>query len=383
MKIFASSMAVTLAVLVFSCQTNLKENAEIPPIFTNEPEMASDIMTPEVLWSFGRLSDVQVSPSGEKILYGVTYYSTGQNKSNRELFVMGRDGSGKLRLTETKESEFNAVWHPDGKRIVYLSPVSGEVQVWVMNGDGKGKKKISQVAGGINSLAFSPAGDRVLFTKDVKVDTTRADLYPDLPKADARIITDLMYRHWDTWEDGAYSHIFVAGFDGEQILGEMDIMPGEPYDSPLMPFGGTEEITWSPDGKQIAYTCKKLKGKDYTLSTNSQIYLYDLESGETSNMTAGLPGYDKAPLFSPDGKELYWLSMERAGFEADRDRLFRLDLVSGERTCLTPEFDHSPSGLTWGNDGNTLYFIAGMMATFQICRLDISTGMITPVTAGD
>ena len=383
MKIFASSMAVTLAVLVFSCRTDKKETAETPLIFRNDPELASDIMTPEVLWSFGRIGDVQVSPSGEKILYGVSYYSIEQNKSNSELFVMQTDGSDKVRLTETPESEFNAVWHPDGERIVYLSSASGDVQAWMMDGNGGGKRQISRIEGGISSLAISPAGDRVLFTKDVKVDTTRSDLYPDLPKADARIITDLMYLHWDTWEDGAYSHIFVANFDGEGISGEKDIMPGEPFDTPLMPFGGMEEIAWSPDGKQIAYTCKKLYGKDYTLSTNSQIYLYDLDTEETVNMTQGMPGYDKAPLFSPDGKQLFWLSMERAGFEADRYRLFRLDLASGEKECLTPEFDHSPSGLTWGHDGNTLYFVAGVMATFQIFRLDVPTGMITAVTSGD
>jgi len=383
MKKLSRLFPVLLTVLLFSCQTDNKETEETTLIFRNDPELASDIMTPEVLWSFGRIGDVQVSPSGEKILYGVAYYSIGQNKSNRELFVMQKDGSGKIRLTETLESEFNAVWHPDGERIVYLSSASGDVQAWMMDGNGGGKRQISRIEGGINSLAFSPAGDRVLFTKYVKVDTTRADLYPDLPKADARIITDLMYRHWDTWEDGSYSHIFVAHFDGEGISGELDIMPGEPYDTPLMPFGGMEEIAWNPDGKQIAYTCKKLYGKDYTLSTNSQIYMYDLDTEETLNMTQGMPGYDKAPLFSPDGKQLYWLSMKRAGFEADRDRLFRLDLASGEKECLTPEFDHSPSGLTWGNDGHTLYFVAGVMATFQIFRLDVPTGMITAVTSGD
>ncbi len=383
MKKLSRLFPVLLTVLLFSCQTDNKEAEETTLIFRNDPELASDIMTPEVLWSFGRIGDVQVSPSGKKILYGVSYYSIGQNKSNRELFVMQTDGSGKVRLTETPESEFNAVWHPDGERIVYLSSASGDVQAWMMDGNGGGKRQISRIEGGISSLAFSPAGDRVLFTKDVKVDTTRADLYPDLPEADARIITDLMYRHWDTWEDGAYSHIFIAGFDGEGISGETDIMPGEPFDTPLMPFGGMEEIAWSPDGKQVAYTCKKLYGKEYTLSTNSQIYLYDLDAEETVNMTQGMPGYDKAPLFSPDGKQLYWLSMERAGFEADRDRLFRLDLETGEKECLTPEFDHSPSGLTWGHDGKTLYFVAGVMATFQIFRLDVPTGMIAAVTSGD
>ncbi|MFO7934640.1 MAG: S9 family peptidase, partial [Bacteroidales bacterium] len=366
-----------------SCQTEQTRQQEAGLIFRNDPELTSDLMTPEVLWSFGRISDVQVSPSGENVLYGVTYYSIGQNKSNRELFVMDIDGSEKVRLTETPESEYNAIWHPDGERIVYLTPATGEVQAWMMEADGSGKKQISRIEGGINSLAFSPAGDRVLFTKDVQIEPTTEDLYPDLPESDARIITDLMYRHWDTWEEGAFSHIFTADFDGEQISGGKDIMPGEPYDTPLMPFGGMEQIAWSPDGKTIAYTCKKLKGKEYTLSTNSDIYFYDLETGETANMTEGMPGYDRVPLFSPDGKQLYWLSMERAGFEADKERLFRMDLESGEMDYLTPDFDHSPSGLAWGNEDNILYFVAGVMATFQIYKMDVSNLVLTPVTSGD
>jgi len=379
-----NSLLITiLAICTVSCQTDQNRQQDAGLISRNKPELTSDIMTPEVLWSFGRISDVQISPSGEKVLYGVTYYSIQQNKSNRDLFAMNSDGTDKVRLTETPENEFNAVWHPDGEQIVYLSSASGEVQAWMMEEDGSGKKQISQIEGGINSLAFSPSGDHLLFTKDVQIDPTTEDLYPDLPESDARIITDLMYRHWDTWEDGAYSHIFTAGFDGEKISGGKDIMPGDPYDTPMMPFGGMEEITWSPDGKKIAYTCKKLKGKAYTLSTDSNIYLYDVETGETTNMTEGLPGYDRVPLFSPDGKQLYWLSMERAGFESDKERLFRMDLESGEMAYLTPDFDHSPSGLTWGNEENILYFVAGVMATYQIYKMDVSTLSITPVTSGD
>jgi dipeptidyl aminopeptidase/acylaminoacyl peptidase len=369
--------------LLISCRVSVEKDAEEPLIGKHQLELSSDIMTPEVLWSFGRLGDVVVSPSGERILYGVSYYRIEQNGSNRELFVMNSDGSAKTQLTETPEKESNAIWHPDGERIVFLCPASGDVQAWMMNPDGSGKRQISRVEGGITSLAFSPAGNRVLYTREVQADKTTRDLYPDLPKADGRVITGLMYRHWDTWEDGAYSHIFVADFNGEEISGGVDIMAGEPYDSPLMPFGGMEEISWTPDGKAIAYTCKKLAGLDYTLSTNSDIYLYDLESGSTRNLTGGMPGYDKAPFFSPDGKRMYWLSMERATFEADKDRLFELDLATGEKRYLTPTFDYSPSGAVWADGGRTLYFIAGVQSTFQLFRMDVETTQITPVTSGD
>lgn len=371
-----------LIVLAVSCQTNLQKETDTPLISKNQLELSSDIMTPEVLWSFGRLGDVQVSPDGNKILYGVSYYSIEQNRSNRELFVINRDGSGKTQLTKTPQNEFNAIWHPDGDRIVYLSSASGEVQAWMMNQDGSGQTQLSEVEGGINSILFSPIGDKVLFTQDVQIDPTARDIHQDLPESNARIITDLMYRHWDRWEDGAYSHIFVADFDGKTITGGKDIMEGEPYESPMMPFGGMEEIAWTPDGKAIAYTCKKLKGIEYTVSTNSEIYLYDLESEKTSNLTEGMPGYDKAPIFSPDGKKMYWLSMERAGFEADKDRLFELDRESGEKRYLTSDFDYSPSGLTWADDGNTLFFVAGVQASFHLYKMDVQSNEISAITSG-
>ena len=372
----------SLLILLGGCQADLQLDKESPLIGKNQLTLQSDIMTPEVLWAFGRLGDVQVSPDGQKILYGVSYYSVEQNRSNRELFVMNANGSDKQQLTRTPENEFNAIWHPDGKRVVYLSSASGDVQAWMMNADGTGKEQISEIDGGINSLAFSPDGTRALITKDVKIDPSTADMYPDLPESDGRIIENLMYRHWDVWEDGAYSHIFVAAFDGGKISGETDIMPGEPYDTPLMPFGGPEEISWTPDGKGIAYTCKKLYGLDYTLSTNSEIYFYDLETGHTRNLTEGMPGYDKAPFFSPDGSKIYWLSMERAGFESDKDRLFEMNLQSGVKRYLTRNFDYSPFGAIWADDGNTLYFVAGVESTFQLYRMDVASTEITPVTSG-
>ncbi len=368
--------------LLASCQLAVEQDNKLPLITKNQLDLTSDIMTPEVLWSFGRLGDVQVSPDGKKILYGVSYYNLEQNRSNRELFVMNADGSGRQQLTETPQNEYNAIWHPDGDQIVYLSSASGEVQAWVMKGDGSAKQQISEIEGGISGLAFSPDGSKGMITKDVQIDPTTEDVYPDLPKSDGRIISDLMYRHWDVWEDGAYSHIFVADFDGAKISGAKDIMPGEPYESPMMPFGGLEEISWTPDSKGIAYTCKKLKGIDYTLSTDSDIYLYDLESGKTKNLTKGMPGYDKAPFFSPDGNKMYWSSMERATFEADKERLFEMDLASGDKRYLTPDFDYSPFGATWADEGEHLYFVCAVNSEHQIFRMNVNTTEITVLTEG-
>lgn len=365
-----------------SCQTKGPIKNDAPLITKNTLQLSSTIMTPEVLWSFGRLGDVQVSPDGAKILYGVSYYSIEQNKGNRELFVMNIDGTEKKQLTHTPESEFNAIWHPNGKQIVYLSSESGTVQAWMINQDGTNKKQISEVEDGFSGLCFSPTGDKVFLLKDVKIDKNTQDVYSDLDKADGKIITDLMYRHWDVWEDGSYSHVFVADFIGDKISNEYDIMEGEPFDSPLTPFGGIEDVSWSPDGKSIAYTCKKLKGKAYTLSTNSDVYLYNLEAGESKNMTEGMMGYDKSPFFSPDGKKMYWLSMERAGFEADKDRLFELDMETGEKKYLTEHFDYSPFSMVWDDSGESMYFVAGVMATFQIYNLNMATKEILAITQG-
>jgi dipeptidyl aminopeptidase/acylaminoacyl peptidase len=367
--------------LLASCQVAVEQESGLPLITKNQMNLSSDIMTPEVLWAFGRLGDVQVSPDGTKILYGVSYYSIEQNRSNRELFVMNSDGTEKVQLTETRENEYNAIWHPDGSKIVYLSSASGEVQAWVMNGDGSEKLQISEIEGGISGLVFSPDGTKVLYTKEVQTDKTTQDLYPDLQLSDGRVINGLMYRHWDTWEDGAYSHLFVAEFDGHISAGT-DLLPGEPYDSPMKPFGGLEEIAWTPDGKGIAYTCKKMIGLEYTFSTDSDIFLYDLESGKTKNLTVGMPGYDRVPFFSPDGTKIYWHSMERAGFEADKERLFEMDLASGEKRYLTPDFDYSPFGEIWADKGEHIYFVCAVNSEHQIFKMNVKTTEITGLTEG-
>ncbi|MFA8432962.1 MAG: prolyl oligopeptidase family serine peptidase [Marinifilaceae bacterium] len=345
-------------------------------------QLKSDRMTPEVLWSFGRLGDVQVSPDGKTLLYGVSYYSKEKNKSNRELFTLDINGQNKKQLTASAEGEYGAIWHPKGDKIAYLSAKSGSMQVWEMNPDGSNPKQISFEKGDITNVIFSPTGEKVFFTKDVKITKNVQDIYPDLPHANALLIDDLLYRHWDTWEDTYFSHIFVADYKNGKISKAKDIMPGEPYDTPLMPFGGIEEITWSPDGKKIAYTCKKQFGKEYALGTDSDIYIYNLESGKTINLTKGMKGYDRAPLYSPDGTKLAWLSMERAGFEADKDRLFIYDFTTSTMEDYSKGFDHSASSLNWTPKGKEIIFVSGVNATFQIYKLTLKNRKIEPITEG-
>lgn len=344
-------------------------------------QLTGDRMTPEALWSLGRLSDPQVSPDGVTILYGVTYYSIDQNRGNRELYTVNLDGSDKKRLTRTPESEFNAVWRPDGKKIGYLSSASGSVQLWEMNPDGTGKKQISDVDGSITGFRYAPDQSKILYTKELKLPNKFENLYEGLPKASGRLVDDLMYRHWDHWVD-TYSHVFVADYDGSKLTNHIDIMEGELYESPLRPFGGIDEITWSPDSRAIAYTSKKLRGKAATLSTNSDIYLYDIGTGKTENLTEGMMGFDYVPKFSPDGRFMAWKSMERDGFESDQTRLYLLDMTSRDRWDATVNLDLSVRAFEWSPDGAQIYFICDVEGTFQIYEFTMLDAIIRKVTDG-
>jgi len=368
-----------LGLLLLSCNTHREPSETI--IGKSDIVIENGIFTPEALWALGRLGEVAVSPSGMRVAYTVTYYSVDQNRSNTEIFVMNADGSACQQITKTAAHEFNIAW-VDDNTIAYISTEGETAQIWTMDARGKNRKQVSNFDGDINGFAISPKGDKILFISDVKIDKATVDIYPDLPKASGMIIEDLMYRHWDTWEDGSYSHIFVADYMDGKVANATDIMPGEPYDTPLKPFGGMEEIAWTPCGKGIAYTCKKLTGKEFAFSTNSDIYLYRIETGETTNLTEGMPGYDKQPLFSPQGELMAWVSMERAGFEADKERLFVMNMTTGEKTYMTPDFDYSVSNMQWTPDGKAMYFIVGVEATHQIFRIDMETAEIKPVTKG-
>lgn len=380
---------INIIVLFSACykgnkEQNNKENSknQTKLIEKHHLKLKSDLMTPEVLWSFGRISGAEVSPDKKKVLFGVSYYSIPENKGNRELFVMNIDGSNLKQLTQTPESEFNAIWKPDGSKIAYLSSKSGTVQLWEINPDGTNPTKISDIDGGITGFKYAPDLSKILYIKEVKVGKDVHDIYPDLDKADAMIKTDLMYRHWDEWLT-TYSHIFIADYDGKSISNSKDIMKGEPYHSPLKPFGGMEQISWSPDSKNIAYTSRKLTGKAYAFSTNSDIYIYNVKTGEQFNLTKGMKGYDVAPVYSPDSKKIAWESMQRDGYEADKNRLFIYDFESKQKQDYTKDFDQNASSLAWDDDNKTIYFSSDWHARFQIYELNTENKKIRALTKGD
>lgn len=369
------------ALLSCTQQSEKDKNGKSEIIGKSVPKIENGLMTPEVLYSFGRIGDVQVSPDRSKILYQVTYVSIQQNKTNPELFVMDADGSNKKQITHTNSRESNPCWLNGGKKIAFLSNEGGTSQIWTMNLDGGDLAKLSEDEKGIDGFLFSPDEKKVLFVKNVTIKQPVSARYPDLPEASGRIIDDLMYKHWDQWVTEV-PHPFVADVVNGKLQNIKDLLEGEPYESPMLPWGGIEQLAWSPDGKIIAYTCRKKTGKEYAISTNSDIYFYDLATGKTTNMTQGMMGYDTNPRFSPDGKYLAWQSMERDGYEADKNRLMVMDLATKQKTYVTENFDYNTDVIQWADDSRHIYLIACVEAKTQIFVADFLTKKVKPITQG-
>ncbi len=339
-------------------------------------------LTPEVLWAFGRIGDIQVSPQNDRILYGVGYYSIEKNSSNRELFTMAPDGSDVKQITKTCKGEYDARWVKNGEKIAFISSESGSSQLWEMNPDGSDRKQISNREGGINGFLYSPDNTHVILIADVKLGENTQDIYPDLDKTSGIIVDDLMYKHWDEWVT-TVPHPFLYNYDGENLTNEVDIIAGEPYESPVKPFGGAEQLAFSPDGKTIVYTCKKLTGKAYAVSTNNDLYLYDIEAGKTvANLSEGHMGYDINPTFSSDGTKLAWESMERDGYESDKNRLFVMDLATKNIDYITKDFDQSVASLVWDEKGENIYFTSCQHGCIQAYAANIATHEIKMITDG-
>lgn len=338
-------------------------------------------MTPEMMLSLARVGASSLSPDGKTIVYSVGFPNIKENKIRTELFSIASNGTGRRQLTKGIAGLHGARWIQQGRRISYISSESGEPQVWTMAPDGTDRKQVTRIEGGLSDYLFSPDETKLAYIKEITFGKSTKEVYPDLPKATGRIVTDLMYKHWDEWVE-TIPHIFIASVGNEPITSGKDILEGEPYEAPTKPFGGSEELSWSPDGKTLAYSSRKKTGLEYSLSTNTDIYLYDLASGMTRNITEGNGGYDTHPRFSPDGTKISWISMERDGYEADLKRLFIQELKTGKKTFLTDGFEYDVDETVWSPDSKSIFFLATKHAEAQLWELALKGRKIRQITTG-
>lgn len=376
-NIFKAALSAAVCVTMVNCSTHNNENASAEYIGRSDIKVENGLMSPEVMLNLGRLSDPQLSPDGKTILYGVSYTSIEDNRSCRNLFLTGADGKDARQLTKEGKSLSNARWSNDGKSIYYIQ----DGQVWKATFDGSslsGAKKITDIASGVSEFKLSPDESMLLFTSTVPGQVkTPKDYDPRLDKAKAYVTEDLMYRHWDHWTTER-PQAYIASL-GQGVIDStkavINILGDDAgkYELPTEPFGGIEQLCWSPDGKKVAYSCKKVAtGKEYAFSTDTEIYLYDVASGKTAVIPMG-GGYDTDPVWSPDGSRIAWISMARNGYEADKTRLFVAEVASDMTVSgiseLTGGFKYNATNPVWAEDSKNLYFCAlteGLQALYKV-----------------
>ncbi len=372
-----------------------------------EAEIAAGRLTPEVMWKMRRAGSSSLSPDGTLLLYAATDYSMEENRGATTIWTEELATKICRQLTDLSSNNHSPRWSADGQTIWFLSDRSGSTQVWRMKADGTGAEQITGSADGegipeVEGFGVSPDGRRIWWVQNVHAAARKSsEVHDDMPKSKARIYDDLMVRHWDCWDEGDYRHIFIAELGEGMVTGGKDIIGADAaWDAPLAPYFDMDEIAWNPTGTMLAYTGKPLTGTEYAVSTDSDIFVYNVASGVTHNickpltgrepkhagevrdLPAEMPGYDKYPVWSPDGTKIAFRSMRRAGNESDKERLMVYDCRTGTMRDLTTRFDYNAMNTVW--DGNGLiYFIAPIEATHQICKVKVDGGDVEVLTRGD
>lgn len=393
--IIAAALALSL-----TCNS-AKAQTTVTMIGKSNIKLSSQMMTPEALWAMGRIASAQPSPNGKSIVYQVGYYSVKQNKGHQVICIMDADGKNQRQLTTSSKSESDPVWIEGGKKIAFIT----DGQVWSMNADGSDRRQLTHDKTGIDGFLFSPDGSKIILIKQIPFNESIQKNPNDLPKATGRLVTDLNYRHWDEYVE-TIPHPFLANVTESGISEGVDILEGEPYECPMKPFGGVEQLAWSVDSKAIAYTCRKKKGVQYAISTDSDIYLYDTISKKTKNLCKpdgyvepeidatktmkhqkvnaaenlkNNVGYDQNPKFSPDGKYVAWQSMEHDGYESDRNRICVYDIQTGEKRYVTEKFDSNAEDFCWLPDSRSIAFTGVWHGTINLYRTDLN-GKVEQIT---
>ncbi|MDE6697691.1 MAG: S9 family peptidase [Muribaculaceae bacterium] len=378
-----SSLAMGALILPLCFASSCKESgSEENVIEKPDITIVDGQMTPEVLEALGQVNEATPSPDGKTIAFTIKYEDIKENKGNSEIYSVPADGGEIKRLTHTSGSEGNLQWINGGERLAFLGKdTQGKMQIFSMEPDGRNVTCHSSVETGVECFVFSPDSKKVVYSTSIK-DFNQKDstLFAGLDKTSGRLVDDLMYKHWDEWVE-AIPHPFVADFDGADIKGAKDIMEGEPFECPMKPFNGAESFAWSPDSKKLVYVSRKLAGMDYAFSTDSDLFLYDLESGSTECLTPGeeWPGYDTDPAFSPDGSTLAFLSMKTAKYESDKKRLMVMDMATRNVKDLTENWDRWPEGIAWTPDSKEIIFNGysdGVMPIFKVTVADAKIDVI-------
>ena len=380
-------------------------NATAEVIGRNTSVIKSDLMTPEVLWAMGRIGAVNASADGSKIVYNVTYYSVPQDKSRSVLYLMDVRTCRSTQLTDDTNSESGAVFFDGDRQLLFLC--GGKL--FAMNVDGSNRREIAtgKADEDIDEFLLSPDEKKIVLIRQVESTSSIQKNPDDLPKSTGMVINDMMYKHWDHFVK-TIPHPFVADFSAAGVGEETDVLEGEPYECPMLPFGGVEELSWSPDSKSLAYTCRKKVGKAYSMSTDSDIFLYELATRKTTNLCKPegwvepetddtrsyedqainhlsedcSVGYDQDPQFSPDGKYIAWLSMERAGYEADRMRLCVYDFATGKKNYVSEAFQSNVDTYCWDSSSQSLYFAGSWRGTEQVYSTNFK-GELRQLSKGD